>query len=250
MMERRVKERLIGATLLVAMIVLIVPEMLSGPKRPSAPPLTEGLPTAPTRSVSVDLSTSKATAEPDNMADSASAAAAVAAPPVSAAASSAASAAGTADAPSAAGGAPDSDSGNGSVDSPPGPVSAPAPPNVTTLRAQQPSGSPLETPASGPKSGVGGSRPDTPNESASGPQGRRGWSVQLGSFASRANAEKLIHQVQAHGGAPLYVSSSGAGSSQRYRVRVGPFADRGAAERSAGKLRAAGHPATLVAPSS
>jgi len=246
MMERRVKERLIGATLLVAMIVLIVPEMLSGPKRASAPPLTEGLPTTPTRSVSVDLSTSKATAEPD-VADGASAAAP---PPANAAASSEASAAGAPDAPSAAGSAPEADNGNGSADSPPGLVSAPAPPNVTTLRAQQPSGSTLETAASGPKSRVGGSRTETPSESSSGPQGRRGWSVQLGSFASRANAEKLIHQVQVHGGSPLYVSSSGAGSSLRYRVRVGPFADRGAAERSAGKLRAAGHPATLVAPSS
>ena len=66
MMERRVKERLIGATLLVVLIVLIVPEMLSGPKPPSAKPLTVGLPTSiatPTRSVSVDLATSKATAE-------------------------------------------------------------------------------------------------------------------------------------------------------------------------------------------
>ena len=31
-MDRRVKERLIGATILVALIVLIVPELLSGPK--------------------------------------------------------------------------------------------------------------------------------------------------------------------------------------------------------------------------
>jgi hypothetical protein len=68
MMERHVKERLIGATLLVALIVLIVPEMLSGPKPPSAPPLTAGMPTStptPLRSVSVDLATSKATAESD-----------------------------------------------------------------------------------------------------------------------------------------------------------------------------------------
>src|SRR5271156_1426651 len=66
MMERRVKERLIGATLLVVLIVLIVPEMLSGPKPPSAKPLTVGLPTSiatPTRSVSVDRAPSRAPAE-------------------------------------------------------------------------------------------------------------------------------------------------------------------------------------------
>src|ERR1700684_2465934 len=68
-MERRVKERLIGASILVALIVLVVPELLSGPK-PAAPPATlpMNLPaSAPeqTRSVTVDLSTSKAPANPD-----------------------------------------------------------------------------------------------------------------------------------------------------------------------------------------
>ena len=32
-MDRRVKERLVGATILVVLIVLIVPELLSGPDR-------------------------------------------------------------------------------------------------------------------------------------------------------------------------------------------------------------------------
>ena len=36
-MDRRVKERLIGASILVALIVLVVPELLSGPK-PAPPP--------------------------------------------------------------------------------------------------------------------------------------------------------------------------------------------------------------------
>lgn len=240
MMERRVKERLIGATLLVALIVLIVPEMLSGPKPPSAQPLTVGLPTstaAPTRSVSVDLATSKATAE--------------AAPPAGGASPDA-----VPDGPSStpSGSAAGNDRTSESV--PPDqsvPASAGAPasaPTVTTLKAQEPAGSALETPASGPKSAKGASRPNVPNESSAGQQGHRGWAVQLGSFASRANAEKLAHQLQARAGSSPYVSASGSGSSLRYRVRVGPLADRGAAERAAGKLRAAGHPATVVAPAS
>jgi cell division septation protein DedD len=73
--------------------------------------------------------------------------------------------------------------------------------------------------------------------------------VQLGSFASRANAEKLVHQLKA-GGSPVYVISSGSGPSLRYRVRMGPMADRGAAERAMVKLKAAGHAATLVSPAS
>lgn len=37
-MDRRVKERLIGATILVVLVVLLVPEFLSGPHRDVAPP--------------------------------------------------------------------------------------------------------------------------------------------------------------------------------------------------------------------
>jgi DedD protein len=226
MMERRVKERLIGATLLVVLIVLIVPEMLSGPKPPSAQPLTVGLPTptaTPTRSVSVDLATSKATAE--------------AAPPPASVASPGAVSDMPSSTPSgsAAGNDPTSES------TPPD-QGAPASAPTVTKKAQEPSGSALETPASGPKSRLG--------ESSAVQPGHRGWAVQLGSFASRTNAEKLVHQLQARGGSSPYVSASGSGSSLRYRVRVGPLADRGAAERAAGKLRAAGHPATVVAPAS
>ena len=56
-----------------------------------------------------------------------------------------------------------------------------------------------------------------------------------------------MHQLQASGGT-FYVVSGGSGRSLRYRVRMGPLADRGAAERAAGKLKAQGHPATLVTP--
>ena len=73
-MDRRVKERLIGATILVVLIVLIVPELLSGPKRRAPPRAALSLP-VPTRSVSVDLATSKATTA-SAAADAASAASA------------------------------------------------------------------------------------------------------------------------------------------------------------------------------
>ena len=36
-MDRRVKERLVGATILGVLIVLLVPELLSGPKPAAAP---------------------------------------------------------------------------------------------------------------------------------------------------------------------------------------------------------------------
>jgi DedD protein len=66
-MDRRVKERLIGASILVALVVLVVPELLSGPK-PSAPTMMK-LPASapePTRIVTLDLATSKAPASTES----------------------------------------------------------------------------------------------------------------------------------------------------------------------------------------
>ncbi len=79
-MDRPVKERLVGATILVALIVLIVPELLSGPKPPAARRSSAG-PPAPTRNVSVDLTTSKATPVPQSAEPAASAATSGAAAP-------------------------------------------------------------------------------------------------------------------------------------------------------------------------
>jgi DedD protein len=71
--------------------------------------------------------------------------------------------------------------------------------------------------------------------------------VQLGSFASRANADNLSRQLKGQGFS-VYVLPGGSGASVRYRVRVGPLADRGSAERMAAKLRSIGHLSNLVAP--
>lgn len=224
MMDRRVKERLVGATILVALIVLVVPELLSGPKPSSAPPLEQGLP-ATTREVNVDLATSQATPEPQGASAS----------PAGAQAASAAG--GQAQEPRVPGGAAD-----GAASPPPG--NEPPPPTVATLRAQ---GTPpaLETAQPVPRSARTASKP-----AAAPPERRSAWAVQLGSFASRANADKLVRQLQASAAASVYVLSSGSGSSLRYRVRMGPLADRASAERAVIKLKAQGHPATIVTPSS
>ena len=62
-MDRRVKERLVGASILVVLIVLIVPELLSGPPGPAPVPVGPRLPVSapePVRNITVDLATSKA----------------------------------------------------------------------------------------------------------------------------------------------------------------------------------------------
>jgi DedD protein len=198
-MERRVKERLIGASILVALVVLVVPELLSGPK-PNAGPVPT-LPAAapdPIRNVTVDLTTSKA---PTNSEVEPSA-------PATAAASAA-------ETPAASGPAPASAA-----------ALAPAyPPRTATAHS-----APVESAASSPTSNAHGS-----------------WSVQLGSFASRANADNLIRQVKGQGFS-VFVLAGGSGTSLRYRVRVGPLADRESAERMAAKLKSLGHAGGLVAP--
>jgi cell division septation protein DedD len=74
-----------------------------------------------------------------------------------------------------------------------------------------------------------------------------GWAVQLGSFASRSNADKLARQVKGQGFS-VFVLSSGSGAAARYRVRVGPLGDRGAATQAAARLKTLGHVGSLVPP--
>jgi DedD protein len=75
------------------------------------------------------------------------------------------------------------------------------------------------------------------------------WAVQLGVFASRANADKLAHELKGQGFG-VYVLSGGSGAGARYRVRVGPITDRAAAAQTLAKLQAMGHSASLAPPGS
>jgi cell division septation protein DedD len=223
-MERSVKERVVGATILVVLLVLIVPELLSGPKSPAtarAPALPASDSTESMRNVTVDLTTRRATAADGDTA-AATAAAASAADTESASAASA-----------------DSEPG-----SPPNPTPGPSSnaPTITTLKAQQPSDAPpVENEAPSPRSSMA-AKAVTTHEASHG-----GWAVQLGSFASRVNADNLVRQLKGRE-APAYVLSSGKGADQRYKVRVGPVADRAAAERLRLKLAKDGHAGSLVAP--
>ncbi len=214
-MDRRVKERLIGASILVVLIVLIVPELLSGPApAPDAPRPASS--SEPVRNVTVDLATRQSpapeppAAPPDTPAAS---------PPVS---DGAAPAAPTSPGPASA--APTSTA-----------PSSPAPPPAAPPAQPKPeSPAPLEKPAQAPIL----QRPTAAAGS---------WAVQLGSFANRANADKLVHQLKGQGFA-VYVLSGGSGASARYRVRIGPMGDRGAAAETIAKLKSRGYVASLVPP--
>jgi DedD protein len=232
-MDRRVKERLVGASILVALVVLIVPELLSGPKRAViAPQATPAGSDQPMRTVTVDLATSKATA--DSEAAAASAAAATAAAATAAASSAIAPSSGTS--PGASVDRPahdtvphDTAAGGAGASSTPSPGTSPA--------ALPPAAPPVAPPGGALESGA------SPLKSAL----HHGWEAQVGSFAARENAEKLERQLRAQGFSPV-ISATGVGRSLRYRVRLGPMADRGAAQKLITQLNSAGHTATLVPP--
>jgi cell division septation protein DedD len=199
-----VKERLTGAIILVALIVLLVPALLTGPVR--SPPHV------------LATASSAAAEQPQlrsytiHLADDARAHAAAGPSgpeqpaPIGAAADAAASPA----APTAV------------------PAGTPAP-------AAPASGAPSPaTPAVAP--------PPPPGTSMSAQSGA--WMVQLGSFASRANAERLAQQLRARGFQAGV--SQGTRGRRLYRVQAGPAQTRAAAAQLAARLRAAGHAGTIV----
>ena len=180
-MDRRVKERLVGASILVALIVLIAPEMLSGPTPVPAGSAASTGAADPVRNVTVDLATAKAVTLDT---EAAVAPSAVPSPP-----------------------APATQSGTVAADSVHDAGAKTAPPAVSVT---------------GPAPALDTPPPTVPAIKApKSPPSAHSWGVQLGSFASRPNADKLVRQLKAQGFS-VYVLSGGTGRNARYRVRVGP----------------------------
>lgn len=73
-----------------------------------------------------------------------------------------------------------------------------------------------------------------------------GWTVQVGSFSSADNADGLVSTLKRQGHA-AFVSEFKDAKGIHYRVRVGGFSDRGAAQLKADQLRkSTGEPARPV----
>ena len=83
--------------------------------------------------------------------------------------------------------------------------------------------------------------------SSSGAHGKAAadWSVQLGLYAKRANAERMVRVAHTKGFSASLAKPDAKG---RYRVRVTGLTTRSAAMTLAAKLRAAGLPAAAVGP--
>lgn len=71
------------------------------------------------------------------------------------------------------------------------------------------------------------------------------WAVQLGSFSSKENAEKLAADLRRQGYA-AFLRQIKTSSGQLHQVRIGPQKDRGSAEAMAARLLRADHKGQVV----
>lgn len=202
-MEQQLKQRLVGAAVLVSIAILVVPVLLDGGYRRAAPPTRDMAPmpqdtfedtVAPLPPDVKQALEAGLDADTDELSNAAAeAAAALDTPQVSAPAF---------------------------VDeaAPPVPEAAPVPPPVSTSKPAADT-----EPAPGPK-------PVPPPAPAATTPTAEQWTVQLGSFASRTNAESLLARVKASGAGGFILPLTDGGKTS-YRVRAGPVGGRAAADR-------------------
>lgn len=226
-MDRQLKARLIGAAVLVAIAVLLVPELLTG-RKPSEQAPVDVKGQRSTRSVTIELGGS-----PGGVAQPA--------PERS-------------PAPSVIGGPPAEDPVR-RASSPERPAwesapakdaqaavvareagSAPAPVTVEPETKPVPAPAPVTPPQAAPEPAIAAAA--TPDQG--------GWAVQVGAFGAPASARKLVQELES-AGYRSYVTSVRRSGKELHRVRVGPAADRADAERLAAKLEERGLPAAVVA---
>lgn len=227
-MERKLKERVVGATVIVALGIIIIPWLLDGPAQAPRPVETAiDLPAveSPGRTYTIPL-------DPG------------AGPPVQV----------------------DNDPrrldgpGTGAVQRPapaePAPldVGETQPPPAVNEQPAQPPPRPAPqatTPAADTDSATVPAQPKaSPPQAKPTPAPRAvakpapvpadAWSVQVGSFSQVENAEGLQRRLAA-AGFDAFVSRVVTDAGTLYRVRVGPVPDRAAADRLLARVRAAGH---------
>lgn len=268
------KERLTGAIILVAALVLLVPELLTGPGRSAPVAPADSVGSSDLRSYVIDLAE-------DGAARTTPAAAAITEPSVPLAAHEDAGSGGMepdpkgfehssmpqADAASGEPGAPgtgtrtvaEAETASGAQGRRDAVASASAGTTVANVtRETRGAGDAAPATSGGSRADANATRaqesgtaraavqkdavparPEPRTASASAEPGT-GWVVQVGSFASRDNAERLARELRGKGFATFVNESSGKGK-RYWRVRVGPERSREAADALRKKLRAAGH---------
>lgn len=203
-MERRLKERLTGAIVLVVVAVIFIPMLLDNSARNDMEITATNIPPAPAiefRDTVLPVE-EPVLSEPPRIA--------VEPAPMS-----------PTDVPNA--GTPESAIPSVAV------AEETVPGNVAPTAISDPAQSaPAEPPAS--SAGVE-QTPSTARQTGSDDSRRNlsAWVIQLGSFSSRQNAESLIKQLQSNG-FPGYIEQVKSGTETVYKVRVGPELSRTEAE--------------------
>ena len=219
-MDSRAKQRLTGAVILVALFVLLVPEMLTGPREAHAPANAdngEGL-----REYTIDMDTqdrgtqSRAAPPADTS---------VVLPPVA-----------------------DSND-TGSERAVPGEAATPEPAPAPTTNPMAPPVTPnnvAANPARPAPAAESTPRADPPRQATNQRAERGTFVVQLGSFRSKENADGLVRDMTTKGFA-AFIAPITSNGHELYRVRVGPTRDRASAEALAAQLKRVGQPGSVVA---
>lgn len=222
-MDRQLAERMVGAACLLLVVVLVVPSILDGNRRPEQGPAP-----GPQDAGSLDLRTHTISLDGTERS-----------PPVPKARMPEPATVATIAEPAVASPGPEStgftradspaDAGPGRIGSAgealaPSPVKSSAPPKLA----------PAEPPADHTPEPAADGTPRVATAAAG-----SDWFVQLGSFSQRDNAERLVADVSRRG-FPAGMAESSGRRGPMYRVRVGPAGSREAAGELARKLAAAG----------
>jgi DedD protein len=208
-MDDALKARLVGATVLVLLAVLLIPELLSG-RKAAAPAAEQDTAVRGTRTFTIEL----AGGQGGSSVTEAPAARVAQAPAVSEPAA------------------------------PPSAEARPEPqPAAQGVRVAQAADTPAAPPAS--VTAPPASEPDAAIAPAPAIPARGGWAVQVGAFGSEASARKLVDQLR-EAGYRAYVAPVSRGGKTLHRVRVGPEAARAEAESLVAGLKVRGLPATVV----
>lgn len=225
-MERLVKERLVGAAVLMAAAVILIPEMLSGPDRESRaePAAAQSRSDSPIKTYTIDLSHSPSEQPPHAVVENRAPPPEepLAAEPVTAQPAPSDQAKPEVPQQSAAVvPQPQPQSQPTTSQPPPQPVVEQPTATVPTRAAQRPLASGGEAPTSGR------------------------WAVQVGTFSKEANAERLVKQLRDQGRS-AFVMPVKSGAATLYRVRIGPMKDRASAEAALRDVKASAPGAAVV----
>ena len=227
-MDQSLKERLIGAAVLVLLGVWLIPWLLDGRQEQAVPgsstsalrlPAPDGPLPVRSQTLALDAPREDPFVAEAPRADSAPATPA-AAPDASAVAAS-----------------------NAPPSTPPSPASA-SERSVPAPSAAKPTGAPV----AGQRVATAPAKPAEPAPAHAAPpkaDASGGWAVQLGVFSAEDNARRLAQKVNVYGYKPAVASYKSNGRAM-YRVRLGPYSSRAEADATASALSAHGFAAQVA----